>query len=68
MVAAGFSLRFVWKGGGMSTNQKIGVGDLKEAKKVGLDDKKKVLPKEWEKPTLEDVSEKVMAQPYIRFT
>lgn len=24
--------------------------------------------KKWEKPTLEDVSEKVMAQPYIRFT
>jgi hypothetical protein len=22
----------------------------------------------WEKPTLEDVSEQVMAQPYIRFT
>ena len=24
--------------------------------------------KAWEKPTLEDVSDKVMAQPYIRFT
>lgn len=24
--------------------------------------------KEWKKPTLEDVSGKVMAQPYIRFT
>lgn len=24
--------------------------------------------KEWKKPTLEDVSEKIMAQPYIRFT
>ncbi|MEW5694309.1 MAG: hypothetical protein AB1765_13570 [Candidatus Hydrogenedentota bacterium] len=24
--------------------------------------------KEWQKPTLEDVSEKIMAQPYIRFT
>jgi hypothetical protein len=23
---------------------------------------------EWEKPTMEDVSEQVMAQPYIRFT
>ncbi|MCM8798261.1 MAG: hypothetical protein NC821_02185 [Candidatus Omnitrophica bacterium] len=22
----------------------------------------------WEKPNLEDVSEKIMAQPYIRFT
>ncbi|MBU3911260.1 MAG: hypothetical protein KKD90_01600 [Candidatus Omnitrophica bacterium] len=29
---------------------------------------KKVNTKEWKKPTLEDVSEKVMAQPYIRFT
>lgn len=24
--------------------------------------------KKWEKPTLEDVSGKIMAQPYIRFT
>lgn len=24
--------------------------------------------KEWKKPTLEDVSSRVMAQPYIRFT
>lgn len=24
--------------------------------------------KKWQKPTLEDVSDKVMAQPYIRFT
>lgn len=24
--------------------------------------------KEWKKPTLEDVSVRVMAQPYIRFT
>jgi hypothetical protein len=24
--------------------------------------------KDWETPTLEDVSEQVMAQPYIRFT
>ncbi len=24
--------------------------------------------KEWQKPTLEDVSGRVMAQPYIRFT
>ena len=24
--------------------------------------------KKWEKPTLEDVSAKIMAQPYIRFT
>lgn len=31
-------------------------------------DKEKNLNKRWQKPTLEDVSEKIMAQPYIRFT
>ncbi len=30
--------------------------------------KEKFETKEWKKPTLEDVSEKIMAQPYIRFT
>ena len=25
-------------------------------------------PRQWKKPTLEDVSEQIMAQPYIRFT
>lgn len=29
---------------------------------------KKDKTKRWQRPTLEDVSEKVMAQPYIRFT
>lgn len=29
---------------------------------------KKEERKTWQKPTLEDVSEKIMAQPYIRFT
>lgn len=29
---------------------------------------KKVKAKEWKKPSLEDVSKKIMAQPYIRFT
>ncbi|MEW6376655.1 MAG: hypothetical protein AB1502_12800 [Thermodesulfobacteriota bacterium] len=29
---------------------------------------KKDKKKEWKKPTLEDVSGRVMAQPYIRFT
>lgn len=29
---------------------------------------KKNQKKKWQKPTLEDVSGKVMAQPYIRFT
>lgn len=35
----------------------------KEAKVYLAKEKKK-----WEKPTLEDVSQKIMAQPYIRFT
>lgn len=30
--------------------------------------KRKQRRQKWEKPTLEDVSGKIMAQPYIRFT
>lgn len=30
--------------------------------------KKNLKKQKWEKPTLEDVSGKIMAQPYIRFT
>ena len=40
-------------------------------KKVESNASEKLLPKEkpaWETPKLEDVSEQVMAQPYIRFT
>ena len=33
-----------------------------------LKDKKKVEVRRWQKPVLKDVSGKVMAQPYIRFT
>ncbi len=37
--------------------------------KAGVELKKEVKPKvKWEKPVLEDVSGKIMAQPYIRFT
>ena len=32
------------------------------------DTAEKQTPRSWEKPTMEDVSEQVMAQPYIRFT
>lgn len=32
------------------------------------DNKKKNEIRKWQEPTLEDVSEKIMAQPYIRFT
>jgi len=41
-------------------------------KKIKLEEKmsqnKKEEKKNWQKPTLEDVSGKIMAQPYIRFT
>ena len=33
-----------------------------------IDGEEKKVSKKWEKPTLEDVSGKIMAQPYIRFT
>ncbi|MDP2938723.1 MAG: hypothetical protein Q8O13_01380 [Candidatus Omnitrophota bacterium] len=41
---------------------------VKNLKKVITNKAKKNKSKKWEKPTLEDVSEKIMAQPYIRFT
>ena len=47
---------------------KVGVEVPKTAEQVAGE---KVNPSEkpvWEKPLLEDVSEQVMAQPYIRFT
>lgn len=37
-----------------------------QSKSIELKDVKK--KKKWQKPKLEDVSGKVMAQPYIRFT
>lgn len=45
-----------------------------ENKQVTIDQKQSAVRKEskakkkWQKPNLEDVSGKVMAQPYIRFT
>ncbi len=45
-----------------------------ENKQVTIDQKQSAVSKEskakkkWQKPKLEDVSGKVMAQPYIRFT
>lgn len=45
---------------------------LKNSKKIKVDHlceiRKKAETKRWQKPTLEDVSEQIMAQPYIRFT
>jgi len=40
----------------------------KELKDKEKKNKEKQIQKKWQKPTLEDVSEKIMAQPYIRFT
>jgi len=40
--------------------------EINEAKSVAADEGK--AKKKWQKPKLEDVSGKVMAQPYIRFT
>lgn len=43
----------------------------KEKTSAPLDEEKKYTEetkKNWEEPTLEDVSQKIMAQPYIRFT
>jgi hypothetical protein len=46
---------------GIKLNNKIHESESEEKiKKNGI--------KEWKKPTLEDVSGRVMAQPYIRFT
>ena len=39
-----------------------------EVDKTKKEIKKSKLKREWKRPTLEDVSGKVMAQPYIRFT
>ncbi|MDP3731611.1 MAG: hypothetical protein Q8R31_01085 [Candidatus Omnitrophota bacterium] len=33
-----------------------------------IENKKRQNKEKWQKPTLEDVSGKIMAQPYIRFT
>ena len=50
------------------SESKVGVEVQRMAEEVAAE---KVNPSErpvWEKPLLEDVSEQVMAQPYIRFT
>ena len=45
--------------------QEATAGDGMAGEKVMLEKPKKVM---WEKPEMQDVSEEVMAQPYIRFT
>lgn len=49
------------KGGKMAMKKKLN-GSQKNGSKKNQKKQK------WEKPTLEDVSGKIMAQPYIRFT
>lgn len=46
-----------------STNEEIATGQQANNEKVARSEKPM-----WETPKLEDVSEQVMAQPYIRFT
>lgn len=50
--------------------EKVGCQVLKETVVKTNDSTKKLSEKDrrWEKPVLEDVSGRVMAQPYIRFT
>ena len=45
------------------TKESIATGQPANNEKVARSEKPR-----WETPTLEDVSEQVMAQPYIRFT
>jgi hypothetical protein len=40
----------------------------KVLKNISKENKKRQNNGKWQRPTLEDVSEKIMAQPYIRFT
>lgn len=46
----------------------MAVNKVEAAMKSFHGKEKKAEKKKWQKPTLEDVSGKVMAQPYIRFT
>ncbi len=48
---------------------KPNANEAREKTRPFIDDREKVQNrKKWRKPELEDVSGKVMAQPYIRFT
>jgi hypothetical protein len=52
----------------MAANRKSGAASRTNGKGVGVPSSGKKTNLQWEKPVLEDVSGKVMAQPYIRFT
>ena len=49
-------------------SESIVTGDTTKAVQPAAPQSKPVAKPAWEKPKLEDVSEQVMAQPYIRFT
>ncbi len=52
----------------MAANRKSGSRTRSNGKPVGTLSSGKKPSVQWEKPVLEDVSGRVMAQPYIRFT
>lgn len=52
----------------MAVEQKTHAQEESAKKSAARDDERKNKKTQWQKPTLEDVSEEVMAQPYIRFT
>ena len=49
-------------------NESIVTPDTAKAAAETVKQHKPAAKQQWEKPKLEDVSEQVMAQPYIRFT
>jgi hypothetical protein len=49
-------------------NESIVTSDATKAAAETAKPQKPAAKQKWEKPKLEDVSEQVMAQPYIRFT
>lgn len=59
---------FNTKEGTMAGNVKVKNMDVNRASCGCEPTRKKASKKNWETPKLEDVSGKIMAQPYIRFT
>ena len=52
----------------MARNAKMKETDVDNKTSCDEPDRKKASKRSWETPKLEDVSGKIMAQPYIRFT
>jgi hypothetical protein len=60
--------RFSGKGYVMSAREQAGQNVKDEQGITAAPEKRQKAGKQWQTPGLEDVSGKVMAQPYIRFT